>query len=75
MKRVRKSRRVVKEVSEMSNTELQQALKHRSMMYSWVAFIDESESKAIKTYISEATDGLLEVEKEMHLREIPGKWH
>lgn len=62
-------------VEDMTNRELRDAHTHRSAIYSWVAFIDKSEPKAIRRFINEATEGILEVEKEIHLREIPVKWN
>ena len=75
MRKTRRRQQAQKMVADMSNLELRDALSKRSIMFSWVAFIDENEKKAIDRYIDEAADGLLEVEKEMYLREMTGKWN
>ena len=75
MRKTRRRQQAQKMVADMSNLELRDALSRRSIMFSWVAFIDENEKKAISRYIDEAADGLLEVEKEMYLREMTGKWN
>lgn len=60
----------MKKVSEMSNSDLLVASTRRSLMFSWVAYLeDQSEEEKLK-YINSAMKGIALVDEEMIRRGI-----
>jgi hypothetical protein len=59
-----------KTIKRMSDKELRQAFASRSMMFSWVAFLDGESERMQTKYIEDAGNGISEIEKELTSREI-----
>ncbi len=57
-------------LSQMSNKEVRMALAQKSLMMSWVAYLDEEDEMIQVKYIKDALKGIETIDNEMVKREM-----
>jgi hypothetical protein len=68
-KSVEKNKRK-RSLSQMSNKEVRMALAQKSLMMSWVAYLDEEDEMIQVKYIKDALKGIETIDNEMVKREM-----
>ena len=62
-------------LSQMSNREVKDMLAQRSLMLSWVAYLDDEDEKLQVKYIKDALKGIEMIDAEIEKREMQVSCH